>query len=116
MLEMCKFPQAYQYATIEAGKSGVVWYMPVTGGYVAFISQVYIKWYPNCWLEFLVDGVPAEPKIEHDIGSLTEPKTYDPPLVARKSIKVIAHNNDTTAHTFEALIDGVLAVKRQSAT
>lgn len=112
MLERIKFPEAYQHATIGAGEVGTVWYMPVTGGYIAFISQVYIKWFNDCWLEFLVDGTPAEPKIEHDIGSLTAPKTYDPTLVAEKSVKVVAHNNDASSHVFEALIDGVLARPR----
>ncbi|MEM1540973.1 MAG: hypothetical protein QXJ07_06325 [Candidatus Bathyarchaeia archaeon] len=109
VLEQVKFSEPYQYRTVEAGRSGVVWFMPVTGGYVAFISQVYICWFPNCWLEFIVDGVPVEPRIEHAIGSLTAPKTYDPPIVARKAVKVVAHNNDSVAHTFECLIDGVLA-------
>lgn len=83
--------------------------MQVTAGFVAFVRQVYVKWFSNTYLELVIDGSPVESRIEHEIGSLASPKEYDPELVAYKWIKVVAHNNDSSSHTFEALIDGILA-------
>jgi len=109
-LDQINFPQCYQYKKVSAGETDTIWEMPVTGGYEAFIDKVYIRWFTNTWLKFEIDGEPVEtPKIEYEVGSLSSPRKYDPPLVARKYVRVIAHNESTQDHVFEAFIDGVLA-------
>ena len=110
-LEYLNFPQPYATKTLAAGASGTVFEMIISGGYTGFIEDVWILWYTNTYLEWIVDGVPAtgESRIEHDIGSLDSPKKYNPPIVARNFIKVIAHNNASSSKTFEILIDGVLS-------
>lgn len=111
-IQSFNFPQAYQYLTLEAGEFGTVWYMPVGGGFVAFVQQVYIRWFTDTVLEFVIDGVPVELTVEHYMGLVTGQRSYNPPLVARQFIRVVAHNNSDVKHTFEATIDGEMCKPR----
>ena len=110
-LEYLNFPQPYATKTLAAGSSATIFEMIISGGYTGFIEDVWILWRSDTWLEWIVDGVPAtgESRIEHDIGSLDSPKKYNPPIIARNFIRVIAHNDASASKTFEVLIDGVLS-------
>jgi len=90
---------------VNAGETKVVWEMPVTGGFIAFIRKVAFDWYGDTYWEFIVDGIPE--KIEFTIPS-TDPERYDPPIIAYKRIKWIFHNTSTTDRTVGVLCDGEL--------
>ena len=105
-IERIKFPEPYQYKQVEAGQHDTVWYMPVTGGYIAFIDEIGVTYHPNCYYEFIVDGTLVE-KVQRTL-SITQPKHYDPPIIARKYIKWVFYNNDSEAHVAEVLCEGYL--------
>lgn len=110
-LECIAMPEPYQFKTVSAGETETVLYIPITGGYVGFIDEVACDWFANTFLEFIVDGALKE-KIEREIPFST-PKEYNPPIVATKWIKFIAHNEDTSDHVFGVLVDGTLCRPRR---
>lgn len=110
-LEQIGFPDIWGYKSIAANSFDTVFYMPISGGYVGFIKTVFIKCplVGSTWLEFIVDGTPVEGgKIEHDYGSLDSPVKFDPPILVRNWIRVIGHNDSSSAQDFEAMINGIL--------
>lgn len=104
-LERIGFPDPYQYAVVPAGETKIVWEMPVSAGYVAFINQIACDWFASCFWDFICDGVHR--KIEHEFP-VTEPNHFDPPIVARKRIKWIFHNEGAVDRTVGVLCDGEL--------
>lgn len=98
--------EPYQYATVPAGEIKIILYIPISAGYVGFINEVACDWFANTYVEFIVDGALKE-KIEREIPIET-PKEYNPPIVAEKWIKFVAHNDDTSDHVFGVLCDGEL--------
>lgn len=107
-LDSIGFSTPHQYKQVESNNQGIVWETSISGGYTAFVDNIYIKWYESTWLELIIDGTSIFGRIEHTIGSLEEPQKYNPPWVARNFIRVVAHNEDSNSHVFEALIDGTL--------
>ena len=107
-IESYRFPNPYQYKTVDAGASDIVWELRVSAGYKAFLSKIYNNWFASTWLELIADGFPIESKIERQIGSLTELESLPSELIAEKWIRLIAHNNDSSSHVFEAVLDGLV--------
>ncbi|GAI41136.1 unnamed protein product [marine sediment metagenome] len=105
----------YQYKTIQAGKSGVVYEYDVKP-YVAFIHYVGCQWFANTYYVWEIDNVRRERRIERTIGNATapmsEPLRLEKPIVAREKIRWTAYNNDAVDHVFEVLNDGVLYPQR----
>lgn len=108
-LERIVFPDPYQYKTVEIGEKVIVWDMPVSGGYVAFIDKVSVDWYVDTFTEFIIDGILKE-KIQRtilDVDSVRlEP--YDPPLIAEKRVRFIVTNNSDADIVPGILCDGYL--------
>lgn len=102
-----KFPQPYQKKTVNAGETKVIYELPITGGYVGFIDKLAIDWYAHTYINFRVDGTTIE-KIERRI-SFASFEVFDPPIIARKSIKFIVVNEDTEEHIMAVLCDGLLS-------
>jgi len=96
----------YQYLEIEAGKSGTVFSLELPVGYVGFITEMYINWFPNTYSYLYIDNF-REMKIERIIGDISSPKPYSPPILVRRKIELISYNNDSYTHYFDAIIDGV---------
>lgn len=107
-------PKIHQYKTIAAGKSEVVYeYDPRP--YVAFIYYIGCKWFTNTYYLWEIDKVFKE-KVERTIGNVnaptSEPLRLSKPLIAQEGIVWRAFNNDSVAHVFEVLCDGILYPSR----
>jgi len=96
----------YQYATVPAGASAVVYVYPIPWGFTGFIDQVANSWYPNTYLLWFAPTLVE--KVQRVIGQIDAPKHYDPPIVAESEIRWVAYNNDIVDHVFQILCDGVL--------
>ena len=121
-LEYLQFPEHYAYALVESGETKVIFDMQVSGGYVAFIERIACDWEPGskppstaAVLELIIDGVTR--RFDYEV-QINKPYVYDPPLVARHSIKWRVTNNDvphvedgvqkTGGAYFGVLTDGLL--------
>lgn len=102
-----KFFQPYQYAQINAGQTGRIYYFEIPHGCVGFIQQVANLWFPNTYYKWIIDGEEVEPKlIQRQIAPVNNPKDYEPPIRVKNYIEWIATNNSTVDHEFEVLNDG----------
>jgi len=95
----------YQYLEIEAGKSGTVFSLELPVGYVGFITEMYINWFPNTTVELRLDNF-TEMSLTRVIGEIEKPLRYEPPVIVHRKIEVVATNNSSSTHFFEALING----------
>jgi len=95
----------YQYLEIEAGESGTVFTLELPSGYVGFITEMHISWFPDTTVELKIDNF-TELSLTRTIGKVEEPKEYEPPIIVHRKIEVIATNNSLLKHFFEALING----------
>lgn len=102
----------YQYRTIDAGKSGRVWFMknPQPKVIVGIITQLYVNWFPDTFWEWLIDYRPK--KVEHVIGDFATPKHYERGIPFHGQVKWKAFNNDVVEHRFEVFMDGFFIPKR----
>jgi len=104
------FTTPYQHKTIEAGGSGIVYEFNLPSGYVGFMYDLALSWYPNTYLGWEKDNEMIE-QIEHRIGEFKRPKLFDPPYFFEKQMKFTAYNNSKSAQTFRILCDGLLIRK-----
>jgi len=95
----------YQYLEIEAGERGTVFSLELPVGYVGFITEMYISWFPNTTVELKIDNF-TELSLTRPIGEVEEPKKYEPPIIVHRKIEVVATNNSLLKYFFEALING----------
>lgn len=113
LLTPLTFEEPYQYLKLEAGESGEVYFQDVPDRYVAFITRMANNWYDDTYYEVEIDGNPLYPN-ERRLRRALAP--IDFPLevkkIARRTIRVMAFNEDTTHHYFEFLIDGVFLDER----
>lgn len=110
----------YQYLDIAAGETAIVWDY-VFRGYEIHVYSVGCKWFPNTYFDWIVDGTLRE-RVRRTIGSasspMSQPSRLDPPIIAKRRIRWVAHNEDTEvdgtgayvnpSHVFEVFMDGVL--------
>jgi len=96
----------YQYLEVKPGEKKEVFTFELPVGYVGFITEMYINWFPNTYSYLYIDSFPKM-KIEWIIGDVSSPKPYYPPILVRRKIQVISYNNDSYTHYFDAMIDGV---------
>lgn len=95
----------HQTAEVNAGETKRLFYLKIPSGYVGFIYKIANSWYPNTYLDFIVDGERVERlTMERNI---TNPLEYKPPIVAKHYVEVIVTNNDSDKHYFEFWIDGI---------
>lgn len=101
------FPEPYRYETVGAGETKILFDLDIPGEYSgAIVTHLGNNWFPNTWFTLDVDHRPVlEPKIERQIAPVTEP-TEQHRFIARKNVRWVAHNGDTSEHTFEILING----------
>jgi len=100
-----KIGNVYQYLEIEAGKSGTVFTFELPTGYVGFITEMYISWFPDTTVKLKIDNF-TELSLTRTIGKIEEPKKYEPPVIVHRKIEVVATNSNSSTHFFEALING----------
>lgn len=111
------FPSPYKHATVEAGKSKVLYDLDIPGEYLGgVITHLGNSWVENTWFTLDVDHSPViEQKIKRQIAPVNEP-TEQHRFIARKNIRCTAHNDDTEDHDLELLINGFfiprMALKR----
>ena len=105
------FFKPYQYATIAAGASGIIFSLKVPAGHKAYIQRTGNNWFQNTYFEWKVDGEIIE-KVERMIAPVPAAKPESPPIVAVDSIEWIAYNNSDSQHTFEVLQDGIFQEER----
>ena len=106
LISLSTLTNPHQYKLVKAGESAVVFEFIIPKDHIAFIDQVANSWYPNTYLTWVVDS--EEETVEREIGSISEPKRYDPPIVVRNYIRWIAYNVDNQDHYFEVICDGYL--------
>lgn len=104
------FTTPYQHKTIEAGSSGIVYEFNLPSQYVGFIYDLALSWYRNTYLGWKIDNSMVE-QIERQIGEFKRPRLFDPPYFVEKQIKFTAYNNNSKAHIFRVLCDGLLVTK-----
>ena len=100
-----KIGNVYQYLGVNPGEEKRVFNLDLPVGYVGFITEMYIKWFPDTVVELKIDYF-TELSLTRTIGRIEEPKKYEPPVIVHKKIEVIAKNNSSLTHFFEALING----------
>lgn len=123
-LEFIQFPEHYAYALVESKETKEVFYLPVTAGFVAFIERIACDYIEgsnppatSSVAELIIDGFPRKYNYEIQIN---KPYVFDPPIVARNSIRWVITNNDvpytaddgtakTGAHYYGILVDGLMA-------
>jgi len=101
----------YQFATIPAHGLGRVYYLknPQPDLLMGLIVQVGNSWFPNTYLEWMIDYYPR--RVDYVIGDVHTPKHYERGLPFEHEIEWKAYNNDMVAHTFEVLCDGFFIPK-----
>lgn len=101
------FPSPYRYKEVEAGKSAVLFDLDIPSEYFGgVITHLGNNWFANTYFTLDVDHTPViEPKIRRQIAPVTAPTELHR-FIARKSIKWSVHNEDTSNHFFEVLING----------
>jgi hypothetical protein len=107
-----QFGKVHQYKEIAAGESGRVYYLKIPDSCVGFIQQVANNYFDNTYLVWKIDGATVENKIERMIGKINNPKEFNPPFLVQDKIEFWAYNNDTIAHTFEVVCDGVAYMRK----
>lgn len=110
MIPFSVYGSPYQYKKVEAGKSAVVYQYDLPSGYVGFMYDLALSWYPRTYLGWEIDNEMIE-QIERSIGTFERPKLFDPPYFVENQIKFTAYNNRTKAIRFEVLCDGLLVRK-----
>jgi hypothetical protein len=98
--------QRYQYKTIKAGKSDLVYKLEIPPDKVGVVTEVANTWFPNTYYMWSVDGAGKAEKVERQIATLNNPKQYDKGIVSFVGIEWEAYNNDTSDHVFEIVCDG----------
>ena len=106
LISFSTFINPHQIKRIEPGKSDIIYEFKIPKGYVAFIQQVGNTWFLNTHLIWAVDWHILT--LERQIAPLNSPKEFNPPILAKDTIRWIGFNNDTIPHFFEVLCDGVL--------
>jgi hypothetical protein len=96
----------HQHKLVKSKSSDVVFEFKIPKGHVGFINKVANSWYPNTYLEFIVDWEVV--KVEREIAPINKPEEFDPPILVRNFVRWVAYNNDTSDHYFEVFCDGVL--------
>ena len=106
MPRMFKRELQYQYATIQPGATGQIYYLtnPQPDILIGIITQVANDWFPDTFLEWFTDYYPK--KVEYIIGRVFDPKHYERGIPFEHEVKWTATNNDTEEHTFGILCDG----------
>lgn len=95
---------------VEPGQSKVVYEFELPSDYVGFIYDLATVRYPNTYIDWEINGEVVE-RLHRQVGEFERPKVYDPPYFVREKIRFIAYNNDTSAHDFEVLCNGLLIKK-----
>ncbi len=96
----------FQAATIEAGANGRVFFLKIPESAVGFLKLIGNNWFSNTYFEFIIDGEVVK-KVEHQIGNINDPTSFDPPYVVRDRLEFKAYNNSTKSIRFEVVCDGV---------
>jgi len=96
----------HQYKTVGIGASDTIFSFAIPYNYIGFLSHLYCAYFSNCYVEWYIDNIFIE-KIERIIGDIESPFEFEPPFLVKKEIKLIGYNNDSSGHTFEAIIDGL---------
>ncbi|MHA1827063.1 MAG: hypothetical protein ACTSX6_00295 [Candidatus Heimdallarchaeaceae archaeon] len=105
-MEFENFERPHRYKLIPAGSSDTVFYMEIPQGTVGFIEKIANILYKNTYYIFKVDN--HEEKVERQIGTMDNPATINPPILAKYKIEVIGYNNSLEDYIFECIIDGRL--------
>ena len=106
-LKSIAFPESYQYKEdVAPGERVLVYELLIGGGYTGFIDKMGINWYADTFYDFIIDGRRQE-KIERSI-EMTQPDEYDPPFVAKKSIRFWFNNNSANTISPGVLCSGQL--------
>lgn len=106
------FPNPYQYLQVNVGETKEVWRMDVNAGYAAFIERLACDWFATTYINFIVDGKLIE-KVLREIP-INDPEPVEPPIVAVKQIRWIAHNESSLNHEFGVLTKGRLCRIRKT--
>jgi len=93
-------------ATVLPNQEIRLFFFEVPKEYLVFIYSISNSWYPNTLLDFRVDGVRIE-LIERELQNYE----FKPPIVAERSIEVIAINKDSKERVLEFWIDGIALKK-----
>lgn len=115
MTRLFKRGLQYQFATIQAGQLGRVYYLKNLQPdlRMGIITEVGNSWFPNTYLEWKIDYYPK--RVEYVIGDVHAPKEFERGIPFEYEIEWIAVNNDVgpppTPHVFEVLCDGFFVPK-----
>jgi len=105
MISLSSLTKNHVVKIIPAGKSDTLIIFDVPKGKKLYIDKIACSYYPNCFIDFIVDGFVE--RIEREIH-INNPEVFDPPIVAKSFVKVVGYNFDSIDHAFEFYIDGYL--------
>ena len=104
-----KFPRPHQYRTLSAGETATIYNLNIPKSCTGFIERVGSNWYEDCYFYWYIDGQDVEGRIERQMGSVSSPIEYNPPIApVVRNIQFTAYNGTDTSLIFEILCDGLI--------
>lgn len=98
--------ERYGSASVSANNQRILFNYRIPIDKVAFIDAVACNYAPSCHTHLEVDHILK--RFSFEAAPVNAPRRYDPPLVALKRIKFTAINEDSSTHSIEGLVGGVL--------
>jgi hypothetical protein len=105
MISLSSLTNNHVVKIIHAGKSDTLIIFDIPKGKKLYIDRIACSYYPNTFIDFIVDGFIERIKREIPINN---PEIFDPPILCKSFLKVVGYNNDSIDHSFEFYIDGYL--------
>ena len=105
MISLSSLTNNHAVKIIPAGKSDILLIFDIPKGKKLYIDRIACSYYPNTFIDFIVDGFVE--RIQREIP-INNPEVFDPPILCRSFVKAVGYNNDSIDHAFEFYIDGYL--------
>jgi hypothetical protein len=106
-------PRPYKYSTISAGSSETLFDLKLSKDQIAFVSYLGNIWFSNTYSELKFDyELYNDSTIGYEIAGIDSPHEELPPIIAHERITWKFFNGDTSSHTFECLVKGIIINKR----
>jgi hypothetical protein len=109
LLPPTHFINPHQTTTITGNNANqtIIFSLSIPEGTIGFINEVANNWFPNTIIYWYVDGELYK-KIDYQMAEINNPKQVNPPILVKSIIEFKAVNNDSSAHAFEVLCDGLI--------
>ena len=106
------FPKIHNSQVLQVGETATVYELDIPASGIGFIDSVAGNYFLGIEWDWLIDGARVEPnKITRQLGLITTPTIYSPPLLVKSNIQFICYNGATEAVEVEILCKGFIYVR-----